>query len=74
MGAVIDTITAVLEHADQPMRPRDIHAAAQELLGQPLKWTSVKAALAAHASGPGQRFERMSHGHYQAAQTITARD
>ena len=31
-----------------PLEPRDIHAAAEELLGQPLKCSSVKATLAEH--------------------------
>ena len=29
------------------MRARDIHAAAEQLSGEALRWTSVKAALAA---------------------------
>jgi len=52
IGAVVDTIIEVLELADRPMRARDVHAAAEELLGQPIKWSSVRATLAAHASGP----------------------
>jgi hypothetical protein len=67
VGAVIDTITAVLEHADQPMRARDIHTTAEELLGRPIKWTSAKATLAAHASGSRPRFERVGHGRYRIA-------
>ena len=43
---MIDTITAVLELAEQPMRARDIHTAAEQRLGRPIKWTSVKATLA----------------------------
>ena len=66
-GAVIDTISAVLEHAQQPMRARDIHSAAEELLGRPVKWTSVKATLAEHARGPRRRFQRTGHGRYRTA-------
>jgi hypothetical protein len=67
IGDVIDTITAILEHADQPMRARDIHAAAEDRLGRPIKWTSAKATLAAHASGSRPRFERVGHGRYRIA-------
>ena len=67
VGAVIDTISAVLEHAEQPMRARDIHAAAEELLGRPVKWTSVKATLAGHACGPRPRFQRTDYGRYRFA-------
>jgi hypothetical protein len=62
---VVNTIAAVLELADQPMRARDIHAAAQDLLGAPIKWTSVKATLAANASGSQPRFHRTAYGRYQ---------
>jgi hypothetical protein len=37
----------VLGLAGHPMRAREIHAAAQQLAGDTLLWTSVKAALAA---------------------------
>lgn len=47
------------------MRARDIHAAAQELVGQPLNWSSVKATLAEHTRPPKARFERVSHGRYR---------
>jgi hypothetical protein len=67
VGAVIDTITAILEHADQPMRTRDIHTTAEELLGRPIKWTSVKATLAEHVRGPRPRFQRTGYGRYRIA-------
>ena len=47
------------------MRARDIHIAAEELLGEPIKWTSVKATLAALASGPRPRFRRTGYGRYR---------
>jgi hypothetical protein len=49
------------------MRAREIHAAAEELARESLKWTSVKAALAAGASGHAPRFRRVRHGVYQLA-------
>ena len=48
-------------------RGSDVHAAAEQLLGQPLKWTSVKATLAEHAGTSESRFERVSRGRYRLA-------
>jgi len=62
---VIETITTVLELGEQPMRACDIHAAAEELLGRPIKWTSVKATLAEHAFAPRPRFQRVGYGRYR---------
>jgi len=53
---VLETVTLVLERAGKPMRAREIHAAAEDLVGESLLGTSVKAALAAGVSGPRQRF------------------
>jgi hypothetical protein len=47
------------------MQAREIHAAAERLAGEPLRWTSVKAALAAYADGYEPRFERVRRGYYQ---------
>ena len=47
---VVEAVTLVLARADGPMRAREIHAAAEELAGETLLWTSAKAALAAGAS------------------------
>jgi len=47
------------------MRAREIHAAAEQLAGEPLLWTSVKAALAAYAEGSEPRFERVRRGYYR---------
>jgi len=64
---VLQTVTLVLELAGGPMRTHEIHAAAEQLAGQSLLWTSVKAALAAGASGNSPRFKRVRHGVYQSA-------
>jgi hypothetical protein len=47
------------------MRAREIHTAAQQLAGDTLLWTSVKAALAAGATGPSPIFQRIRHGVYE---------
>jgi hypothetical protein len=49
----------------RPMRACDVHAAASELVVQPLSWTSVKAALSAYATGGDHRFRRLRHGVYE---------
>ena len=64
---MLETVTRVLERADQPMRAREIHAAAEQLVGEALRWTSVKAALAAGSSSRSLRFQRVRHGIYERA-------
>jgi hypothetical protein len=49
------------------MRACEIHRAAEQLVGEPLLWTSVKAALAAGTTGLTPRFRRVAYGIYQAA-------
>lgn len=53
--------------ADQPMQARKIHTAAEQLLGEPLLWTSVKAILARYGEGRGSRFERVRRCYYRLA-------
>ena len=64
-AGVLATVTRVLEEAEHPMRAREIHAAAERLAGEPLRWTSVKGILAAYAEGYGARFERVRRGCYR---------
>ncbi len=47
------------------MQVREIHTAAQELLGGPLLWPSVKSCLAANTGTRASRFERVGRGRYQ---------
>jgi hypothetical protein len=67
---VLATITRVLEEANCPMRAREIHAAASELVDEPLLWKSVKAALSADVTGEHPRFRRVRHGVYQLARDV----
>ena len=62
---MLETVTLVLERAGEPMRAREIHAAVEQLAGGPLRWTSVKAALAANAEVDEARFERVRRGYYR---------
>ena len=65
MSPVLETVTLVLERAGKPMPAREIHAAAEQLTGGPLRWTSVKGTLAAYTEGPNPRFERVRRGYYR---------
>jgi hypothetical protein len=63
------TITRVLEKTEHPMHAREIHALAERLANEPLRWTSVKGTLAAHAEGRGAPFERVRRGCYRVRAT-----
>jgi len=65
VSPVLETVTLVLEQAGNPMQVREIHAAAEQLAGEPLLWKSVKAALAVNADGEEARFERIRRGYYR---------
>jgi hypothetical protein len=67
-SSVLETIALALALAGRPMRARDIHAAAETLAGQQLRWSSVKASLAGGASGRSPHFDRLSRGVYRLAQ------
>jgi hypothetical protein len=65
---VLQTVTLVLKQARRPMRAREIHAAAELLFGEQLLCSSVKASLAAGASGQSPVFERLRRGVYRLVQ------
>jgi hypothetical protein len=67
---VLESVTLVLERAGEPMRAREIHMAACELVGEPLLWESVKAALSADVTGEHPRFQRVRYGVYQLARNV----
>jgi hypothetical protein len=64
---VLETITRVLEREGRPMRVCEIHSLAEQLLGHPLLWKSVKGTLANYASGSKRRFIRLGRGVYALA-------
>jgi HB1, ASXL, restriction endonuclease HTH domain len=63
-GWVINAVERVLADRGEPMRAKDIHAAVEALVGQPVVWSSVKMALASNISGPSPRFVRIARGRY----------
>jgi len=65
VSPVLETVTRVLEQAGNPMQVREIHAAAEQVAGEPLLWRSVKAALAVNAEGEEARFKRARRGYYR---------
>ena len=64
-GAVLASVTTVLERADQPMRVRDIHHAVEQDIGEPVPQTSVREALSAHTIRGDRRFRRIRRGCYE---------
>ena len=70
VSPVLETVTLVLEQAEEPLRVREIHAAAEQLAGEPLLWKSVKAALAVNAEGNDARFERVKRGYYRMSRHV----
>ena len=70
VSPVTETVNMVLERAEEPMRAQEIHAAAERLTGESLRWTSVKAALSAGVVGERPRFRRVRHGVYQLARDV----
>ena len=61
---VQEAVITVLERRGEPMHARDAHIAAEALLGEPVRWGSVKACLAANVAGSSLRFVRVAPGRY----------
>jgi hypothetical protein len=64
-GAVQEAVIRALAAVDWPMRAREIHAAAQELAGAQLSWSTVKDCLHKNARRPDGSIEQVSHGRYR---------
>jgi len=63
-GWVLKAIVRVMADHGEPMRVKDIHAAVEAALGEPVATSSIKTALVANASGPSQRLVRVAPGRY----------
>jgi hypothetical protein len=63
-GRIIDAISQVLSEEGEPMQARDVHAHVETLLGEQVRWASVKATLAGNLEGPAPRFVRAARGRY----------
>ena len=64
-GLVRNAVIRVLAASEQPLRAREIHAAAQRLAGEPLSWHTVKDSLFKSSCRPDVPIERVSHGRYR---------
>ena len=64
-GAVQEAVIRALAEADQPLRAREIHQAAQKLAGTLLSWNTVKDCLHTNARRLDRPIERVSHGRYR---------
>jgi hypothetical protein len=64
-GALLATITSVLERNGQPMPVHQIHVAAEQELGRAVPYSSLKEALSAHARSGDRRFRRVRYGWYE---------
>jgi len=62
---VLKTIIRILEAAEGPVQ--EIHAVAEELLGVPVCWSSLKDCLSTHTGGQRPRFRRLRRGWYRLA-------
>jgi hypothetical protein len=62
---VQEAVIRVLAAADRPLRAREVHEAAEELVGRPVSWNTVKDCLHKHARRPGSPIERVSRGRYR---------
>lgn len=66
-GWVLEAIVQVLTDQDEPMQVKDIHAAVEALVDEPVSSPSVKGALAKDVKGSSARFVRAAPGRYRLA-------
>jgi hypothetical protein len=59
----------VLADQEEPMRAKDIHAAVEALVGEPVPSSSVKGALAMNVSGSSGRLVWVERGRYVLAES-----
>src|SRR6202167_4837364 len=64
-GWIVEAIVRVLAGQQEPMQAKEVHAAVETLLKEPVRWASVKAALAANVTGPSPLFVRVARGRYR---------
>jgi site-specific DNA recombinase len=66
-GWVVKAVVRVLADREEPMRAKDIQAAVEALLGEPIAWSSIRGALASNVSGSSSQFVRIARGRYALA-------
>jgi hypothetical protein len=70
----VEAIVRVLTERQAPMQAKEVHAAVEALLGESVRWASVKAALAAGVTGAAPRFVRVARGRYRLMADTTTRN
>ena len=68
---VLDAVIGALADLQEPMRVRDVHGAVEALLGEPVRWGSVRKCLSANLAGVSPRFVRVARGRYAASVATT---
>lgn len=63
-GWVLEAIVQVLADRGEPMHVKDIHAAVEALVGEPVPPPSVKGGPAKNVAGSSRRFVREGRGRY----------
>jgi hypothetical protein len=66
-GWVLKAVVRVLADRGEPMHVRDIHAAVEALVGEPVPPSSVRGGLAKNVGGSSPRFVRVAPGRYALA-------
>jgi len=61
---VLEAVLHVVADQKEPMRTRDVHSAVEVLLGEPVRWGSVKKCLSSNVIGTSPRFVRVARGRY----------
>lgn len=69
-GAVLATVTRVVEEAGAPIRMSAVHAAVERLLGEVVPRSTVNEALSTHSRGRHPRFRRVRRGVYTVASDV----
>jgi hypothetical protein len=64
MGAIQTAVRVVLEQAEKPMRPCDVHAAVERVLGRRVSQDTVGSFLSVAARRTSMPIERVGPGRY----------
>ncbi|HEV3070436.1 MAG TPA: hypothetical protein VGY76_03300 [Solirubrobacteraceae bacterium] len=70
---MLKVIVQVLADRGEPMRAKDIHAAVEALVGEPVPRSSVKGALASDVAGSSGQLVRVARGRYVLVETRQGR-
>ncbi len=69
-GWVIKAVAQVLTDRGESMRAKDIHAAVEALVGEPVPRSSIKGALASNVAGSSGRLVRVARGRYMLTESV----